>query len=51
MVDLDVFREAGGAHKALVKEFKDVEVTGDIDLEFSAKAGEPMLSGLEIVRK
>ena len=54
---LDIFKEAGGAQRALVKEFKGVEAGETLLLEFvpqgkaSAPAAMPLVSGIEIVRE
>jgi len=46
---LDVFKEAGGAKRELMKEFKDVAISNQVQIAFKAVAGEPMLSGIEII--
>ncbi len=47
--DIDVFAEAGGPRKALVKAVSNVVVTdGKLDISFEAKAGAPMINGIEI---
>jgi len=48
LTDLDIAKEAGGAGKPLVREFKGVEVTGPLDIELSASRGKTLLSGVEI---
>lgn len=49
LADLDVFDEAGGARKALVKTFNDVIVRdGHIDIGFTGKYGAPMINAIEI---
>ncbi len=55
--DFDPAREAGGRNKAIVKEFKGVEVAGKLQIDFVAKAKKPtpeqlpILQGIEIVRE
>ncbi|MBE3069874.1 MAG: PQQ-binding-like beta-propeller repeat protein, partial [Planctomycetes bacterium] len=49
LTDFDVVAEAGGARRAVVREFKGVEVSGDLKLEFRATAGKTLLCGLEVV--
>ena len=47
--DLDIFSEAGGANKALVKSV-NVNVTGGkIEILFKAEQKEPVINGIEIV--
>ncbi|MBL8659864.1 MAG: hypothetical protein JNM75_08930 [Rhodospirillales bacterium] len=47
--NLDVFAEAGGARKALVKTFDNVIVRdGELDIAFERKLGEPMIDALEV---
>ncbi len=47
--DFDVFAEAGGARKALVKTFDNVIVRdGELDIAFVRKQGEPMIDALEV---
>jgi outer membrane protein assembly factor BamB len=53
--NLDVFKEAGGAHRALVKEIKGVTVARAITIEMIPKARQltnksvPILSGIEMI--
>jgi hypothetical protein len=50
LADLDVFKEAGGFAKPLIKEFKGVSVTdGKLVIEFEAKAQNPEINGIEIL--
>ncbi len=49
--DLDIVKEAGGPFRALVKELRGVRAGGDaMGLKFSARAGEPLICGIEIVQ-
>ncbi len=49
--DFDVFKEAGGFAKPLVKEFKGVTVTdGKILIEFEEKVQNPQICGIEILQ-
>ena len=48
--DFDVFKTAGGLQKAIVKEFKDVEVTtGVLTVSFETKEQAPEINGIEII--
>jgi len=48
--DLDVFNQAGGPNKALVKEFKGVEVTGGkLVIGFALNVQNPEINGIEII--
>jgi len=48
--DLDVFKEAGGANKMLVREFKGVKVTGGkLVIGFEANVQNPEINGIEII--
>jgi hypothetical protein len=50
--DFDVAKVAGKAGKAVVKEFKGVKVTGDLNLAWTATgSGKPALQFLEIIRE
>ena len=47
--DLDVFKEAGGPNKPLVKEFRGVVVTGDkLVIGFTQNVQNPEINGIEI---
>ncbi len=51
--DLDVVHEAGGPHRAIVREFKGIKVADDLQIQLTANSKapiqEPVLSGLEVV--
>ncbi len=47
--NFDVVREAGGRMRVLVKEFKNVRLTGTLTVNFTARVGSPLLCGIEIV--
>jgi hypothetical protein len=47
--NLDVVKEAGGPRRELVREFKAIGISGDLDIGFVPRAGEAMLSGVEII--
>ncbi|KPK46896.1 MAG: hypothetical protein AMK72_09120, partial [Planctomycetes bacterium SM23_25] len=49
--DLDIAKAAGGTRKPLVRELKNVEVTGELNLSFSASKGTPLLCGVEIIAR
>ena len=50
--DFDVVKEAGGANRAVVKEFKGIPVKDDLVLAFgpsqAASSGATLISGIEI---
>ncbi len=46
---LDVAKEAGGFRRELIKEFKNIEIADELILDFKPQAGQPMLSGIEII--
>lgn len=47
--DLDVFKEAKGSRRVLVKELEGVDVGGALRLKFTAKADRAILSGIEVI--
>jgi PKD repeat protein len=47
--NFDVVKEAGAGKRDLMKEFKKVEITDRLKINFTAIKDEPMLSGVEIV--
>ena len=48
--DFDVQKEAGGVQKALIKEFKGVEVTnGTLEVKFIALEQNPEINGIEVI--
>ncbi|MBL8794300.1 MAG: PQQ-binding-like beta-propeller repeat protein [Planctomycetia bacterium] len=49
--DLDVLKEAGGPFKPAMREFKDVEVEGPLDIRLAPTAGATLLSGVEIIAR
>jgi len=55
--NLDMVKETGGRNRPLVKEFKDVEVTGGLEIELAASSGNsslsalPLLCGVECIRE
>lgn len=51
LTDFDIAKEAGGARKPLIKEFKDIKGNGEILLSLTPKIGTPILSGMEIINK
>jgi outer membrane protein assembly factor BamB len=46
---LDVAKESGGPKRELVKVFSSVGIVDKLKIGFAAQAGEPMLSGVEII--
>jgi hypothetical protein len=49
LTNLDVVAEAGGGRRELVKTFYNVPVADKLEIALSPFAGEPMLSGVEIL--
>ncbi len=52
--NLDIAKESGGARRTLVKEFRNIAVTGDLVVELVPSAGNgapPVISGIEAVRE
>jgi len=47
--DLDVLAEAGGPRRTVVREFAGIEAKDALLLNFMAKAGRPLICGVEIV--
>jgi len=47
--NFDVIKEAGGAKKEIMKEFKNIEIADAIKLTFHAQKEESILSGIEII--
>jgi hypothetical protein len=48
---LDVVAETGQPQTILVKEFPNVPIGDTLEIEFEPHAGQPMLSGVEIIRQ
>lgn len=46
----DVIQEAGGANRAMIKEFV-VQVTGDLDISFDPHAGQSIICGVEVIAR
>lgn len=49
LADFDVAKKAGGRNRIVVREFTGIPATGELELSFTAKAGEPVVSGVEVV--
>ena len=49
--DFDIVTAAGGARKAIVKEFKGVEVTGVLKIHMSSSKSKPLLCAFEAIRE
>jgi outer membrane protein assembly factor BamB len=49
--DFDIVAAAGGARKAIVKEFKGVEVTGALKIHMSPTEAKPLLCAFEAIRE
>lgn len=53
--DFDIFQEAGGSHSAIIKEFPDIRVSSNLEIEFvpgdkesSSNNNMPVLCGVEV---
>jgi len=51
LTDLDPVRSASGPQRPLVRELKNVEVHGPLDLTFTATWGKPLLCGVEVIAR
>lgn len=50
--DVDVFAQAGGRNRALIREVRDVAVTGGVlNIEFTAIKGQPLVNAIEIIAR
>jgi outer membrane protein assembly factor BamB len=49
LTKFDVVKEAGGPKRELTREFKGIDVSDWLTIGFAPAAGEPMLSGVEII--
>jgi outer membrane protein assembly factor BamB len=47
--NVDIARESGGRHIALVREFRGIVAGASLKLDLTPKAGRPILSGIEVV--
>ena len=47
--DFDVFKEAGGANKPVIKEFKGVAVKDKLAIDFETNIQNPEINGIEIL--
>lgn len=47
--DLDVFQATGGANISMVREFPNTMIGSSLDVEFVPKAGQAMISGIELL--
>jgi len=45
----DLFRAAGGAHRSLVREFRDIKVKDVLTVDLVPAVGVPVISGIEVV--
>ena len=48
--DFDVAQAAGGPLRSVVREFRDVAIDGQFTLGLSAKRGDTLISGVELIR-
>ncbi len=49
LADFDIVAEAGGPNRSVVKEFERVRAGDELKIVFTPKAGEPVISGIELV--
>jgi outer membrane protein assembly factor BamB len=49
--NLDVVKAAGGPYKTLTREWKNVEVQGPLNLNFTASRGKPLVCGVEVIAR
>ena len=56
--DFDIVREAGGSCKAIIRQFRGITVSRDLEIELvaqdkklSSKNGVPVLCGVEVLRE
>jgi Uma2 family endonuclease len=46
--DLDVVCEAGAPRRTTVRTFRDIDIRNELDLRFTPRHGQPILSGIEV---
>lgn len=49
--DFDIVAESGGSMRSIVRQFDEVEVDNTLTVELSAKRGETLISGVELIRQ
>ncbi len=49
--EMDVVSKAGGAHRGIVEEVRAVAVKSDLKIRLVPKKGEPILSGVELIKE
>jgi hypothetical protein len=49
LTDFDIMREAGGVRRTVVKSFPGVMADSELNVTFTAKTGDPLLCGVEVV--
>lgn len=47
--DLDIARDSGGHLRGVVREIRDVEITGSLELKLHASRGRSLISGVELI--
>ncbi len=47
--DFDIAKESGATHKVLVKEFTGIAANGELSINFVAKKGSTLVSGIELI--
>jgi hypothetical protein len=48
---VDIVRQAGGPRRTLIKEYPDVLIGDELQIDFDAKRGQPLICGVEMVRQ
>ena len=51
LTGFDVAAEAGGPRRMVVREFQGIQAKADVTVTLTAKAGKPILCGVELVRE
>ena len=49
LTNFDVVATAGGPRRETIQEFRNISIADKLDIDFTRLAGEPMLSGVEII--
>ena len=50
-VDLDVISESGRPRRSVVREYRNVMLQDHLTITFKPKSGQPIISGVEIIRE
>jgi hypothetical protein len=49
--NLDIAKSAGGPHRPLTRDLKNVEIEGPLNLSFTPSKGKPVLCGVELIAR